>query len=136
MTMLKLEINFRDRHRRGQATVVARGDLHDADIVGLCAQISGLIDVGVHAVVLDLSQAAACDLDTRRSLVWLQDRMRTRGVALSILTSDPPVPRRSAEIEAADASDSDTALDHASAASTHCQQPGMPGYCPETADQP
>jgi hypothetical protein len=136
MSMLKLEMNTRNRHGRGQATVVARGDLHDADIVGLCAQISGLIDVGVRAVVLDLSRAAACDLDTQRSLIWLKDRMRTRGVALSILTSDPPLPRRSAEIEAADASDSDTAVDHASAASTHCEQPGMPGYCPETADQP
>ncbi|HTF48659.1 MAG TPA: hypothetical protein VK735_14530 [Pseudonocardia sp.] len=129
-------MNSSNRHRRGQATVVARGDLHDADIVGLCAQISGLIDVGVHAVVLDLSRAAAGDPDTRRSLVWLQDRMRTRGVALSILTSDPPAPRRSAESEAADASDSDTTPDHASAPSTHCEQPSMPGYRPETADQP
>ena len=136
MTMLKLEMNSSNRHRRGQATVVARGDLHDADIVGLCAQISGLIDVGVHAVVLDLSRAAAGDPDTRRSLVWLQDRMRTRGVALSILTSDPPAPRRSAESAAADASDADTTPDHASAPSTHCEQPSMPGYRPETADQP
>jgi len=136
MTMLKLETNSTNRHRGGQATVVARGDLHDADILGLCAQISSLIDVGVHAVVLDLSRAAAGDLDTRRSLVWLQDRMRTRGVALSILTSDPPAPRRSAEIEAADASDSDTALPNPTALSRHNEQPSEPGYRPETADQP
>jgi hypothetical protein len=136
MSMLNLELNPRNRHRHGHTTVVARGDLHHADIVGLCAQISGLIDVGVHAIVLDLSAVVPCDPDAQRSLLWLQDRMRTRGVALNIMISDPLMPKRSAPIGAADAPDTDTALHQPSAPSAHCERPGMPGYLPETADQP
>jgi hypothetical protein len=133
MSMLKLELNPRNRQHPSQATIVARGNLYPGDIMALCAQISGLIDVGVHAAVLDLGATGPCNPDTQRSLAWLQDRMRGRGVELSILGSDPPTPRRSPDAGAPKVPDA--SVDR-SAFTAHCEQPGMPGYRPETVDQP
>jgi len=107
MSMLKLEMNASQRDR-GRLIAVVLGDLDHDDVVELCTRACGLIDVGSDELVLDLSAAQHYDVAENQALAWLEERMRRRGVRLTIRPGNSAVAESS----------------------------GAPGYRPETAEQP
>jgi hypothetical protein len=133
MSMLKLKVDA-SQHDRGRLVAVVHGELDHADVVELCTRACGLIGVGSHELVLDLSAARRrYDSADSRTLAWLQERMRVLGVQLTIRPGDITVTDRSMAGDLDEPSAVGTRADDFTA---HCEKPGAPGYRPETADQP
>ena len=127
--MLELKRNS-DHHSGDQATVVVHGKQDRVGATRLRAQLGELLDTGLSELVLDLTEVPRRNPETNRTLAWLRDRLRMRGGHLTVLAGDQTL------AVALDNPPGDSDAERGANHAAHCDQPGSPGYRPETADQP
>lgn len=133
--MLKLEMNAGQRDR-GRLIAVVHGDLDHENVVELCTRACDLIDAGSRELVLDLSAARHHDAAEHRALAWLQERMRIRGVLLTIRAGASSVVESSRPVGGLGDPTVGTCGNANEDLTRHCEKPGALGYRPETAEQP